>query len=220
MKLKILAVIVVVLATTGFLLFTEQGKKYAITLGDMTRGLANLAGNFVGSFIKISNKEEFIFDLESNKEAIYGQSFSFSNASFKSSCRILNLIIDGRAWEASEKVKIEMEGRGEISIGKDGKLILKADTNLIKLDSWKTKNVKVEMEVLPENFSLDNAGARLVNITSASGTVNKQMDDIKVKVDFSQADIKLEGFYGSIEFGEKLRLAGIATNIEVKGNKI
>ncbi|MEM5829550.1 MAG: hypothetical protein QW040_02525 [Candidatus Aenigmatarchaeota archaeon] len=220
MKFKHLVAIAVILTATGFLLFTEQGKKYAISLGGMTRNLTSMVGGFLASFIKIPPKGEFNFELELNKEAAYKQSFSFSNAGFECSCRILNLIIDGKIWEVGDKIRIEMVGDGEVLIGNEGKLILKADASSIKFDSWKTSKVKVEIEMIPENFFLSNAKAKLLNMTSVSGTMSKEMEDLKIKVDFEQANLKLEGFNGSVKFEEKLRLEGTATDIEINGKRV
>jgi hypothetical protein len=170
--------------------------------------------------VKVPSGNEFSFELNLNKEAIYGQSFSFSNAGFEASGRISSLKIDGKTWEIGEKVKVELVGSGEISIGNDGKLSLKSDTNLLKLDSWKTSNVKVEMEIIAENFSMNNAKADLINTTQASGNANKKLDDIEVKVEFDKANLKVENFLGTIELKEKLKLSGTATNIEINGKKI
>jgi len=220
MKWKLLVAVAVVLAFLGLLFFTEQGRRYAISLGSSTRSFTSTVGNFIGSFVKVPSGNEFSFELNLNKEAIYGQSFSFSNAGFEASGRISSLKIDGKTWEIGEKVKVELVGSGEISIGNDGKLSLKSDTNLLKLDSWKTSNVKVEMEMIPESFSMNNAKADLINTTQASGNANKKLDDIEVKVEFDKANLKVENFLGTIELKEKLKLSGTATNIEINGKKI
>ncbi|MEM5879429.1 MAG: hypothetical protein QXU74_02975 [Candidatus Aenigmatarchaeota archaeon] len=219
MRWKLLAAVAVILAITGLLLFTEQGRKYAVSLGSMTRGLTSTLGNFVASFVKAPSGQEFNFELDLNREAIYGQSFSFSDAEFKTSCQILSLKIDGKNWEVGDKVKLEMVGSGEISVGSDGKVSLKADASLIKFDSWKTNNVKIEMEMLPGSFSMNNAKSSLINIT-ASGKASKQLEDIELKADFNQANLKLEGFRGSVNFEDRLRLTGTAANLEINGKKI
>jgi len=220
MKWKLLVAVAVVLAVLGFLFFTEEGRKYAISLGSLTRSFTSTVGNFVGSFVKISSGNGFGLELNLNKEAIYGQSFSFSNSGFEASGRILSLKIDGKTWEIGEKVKVELVGNGKISIGNDGRLALNVDTNLLKLDSWKTSNVKVEMEMIPDNLLMNNAKADLINTTSASGNVNKKLDEIEVKVDLNKANLEVENFFGTIELKDKLKLSGTATNIEINGKKI
>jgi len=219
MKWKLLVGVATVLVILGLLFFTEQGRKYAITLGSLTRSLTSNVGNFIGSFVKVSGKE-FSLELNLNKEAIHGQSFSFSNAGFEVWGKILSLKIDGKTWETSEKIKIELIGSGEISVGNDGKLKLKADANLLKFDSWKTSDVKVELEIMPENFLMNNAKADLINMTSASGNATKKIEEIELKVDFERANLKVENFFGTIEVKEKLRLVGTATSLEINGKKI
>jgi hypothetical protein len=108
MKWKLLVAVAVVLAFLGLLFFTEQGRRYAISLGSLTRGFASTVGNFIGSFVKVPSGNEFGLELNLNKEAIYGQSFSFSNAGFEASGRISSLKIDGKTWEIGEKVKVEV----------------------------------------------------------------------------------------------------------------
>jgi TATA-box binding protein (TBP) (component of TFIID and TFIIIB) len=91
---------------------------------------------------------------------------------------------------------------------------------LLKLDSWKTSNVKVEMEMIPDSLLMNNAKADLINTTSASGNVNKKLDEIEVKVDLNKANLEVENFFGTIELKDKLKLSGTATNIEINGKKI
>jgi hypothetical protein len=219
MKWKLMVAVAVVLVILGLLFFTEQGRRYAIALGSLTRGLTSTLGNFIGSFVKIPLGKEFSFELNLNKEAIFGQSFSFSNAGFEALGKILSLKIDGKTWEGGEKVKIELVGSGEISV-ENGKLRLKGDVNLFKFDSWKTSDVKVEIEIVPESFSINNAKTGLINLTQASGNATKKLEDIELKVEFDKANLKVENFFGTIEFKENLKLTGTATNIEINGKRI
>ncbi|MEM5772677.1 MAG: hypothetical protein QXL86_00390 [Candidatus Aenigmatarchaeota archaeon] len=220
MKWKLLGIVAVILTLLGVLLFTEQGRKYAIVLGSMTRSFTNLLGNFLGSIVRTSSTQEFEFEMSTNKEAVYGQSFSFTGTRFKALGPILTLSIDGKNWEIGEKSEVELIGNGEVLIGSDGKLSLKADASLFKLGSLKTNEVKIEIEMIPENFSLTNAKVSLINMTSASGYVKKKMENIELKADFNKASLKIENFFGAIEFKEEAWLSGIATNIEVNGKKI
>jgi hypothetical protein len=218
MKWKLLVAIFVVFAILGLLFFTEQGKKYAISLGSLTRSLITPVGNFIGSFLKIPLEKEFNLELNLNREAIYGQTFSFSG--FEASGKILSLKMDGKTWEIGENVKIGLAGEGEISIGNDGMLKLKANANLLQFDSLKTNNVKIEMEMIPENFSVNDAKADLLNMSSASGNASKKLGDIEVKVDFEKANLEIENFLGKIEFEENLRLVGTANNMEINRKRI
>ncbi|MEM5869663.1 MAG: hypothetical protein QXR09_00640 [Candidatus Aenigmatarchaeota archaeon] len=221
MKWRLLVITAIILAITGLLLFTEQGRKYAISLGSMTRGLVSTLGNFVGSLMKSGLAKEFSAELELNKEAIYGQKFQFSGAELKASGQILSMKIDGKNWEVSEKIKFEIVGSGEISFKNDGKLNLKADASLAKFNSWKTSDIKIEIEMSPESFSMDNAKCDFIKINSASGKVKKQLEDMELTVNFTQANLKLEGFQGNIIFdNEELKLKGTATNLEINGKKI
>jgi hypothetical protein len=220
MKWKLLVAFACLLTILGFLMFTEQGRRYAIFIGSGTRSFTKTMGNFVGSFIKIHQSEKFDFSLLANKEALHGQIFSFFDANFKSSCQILSLKIDGKTWESGKKTEIELQGNGEISIREDGSVSLKADAKSLIFDEWKTSDVKIEAEVLPTKFSLSRGEEKLINMTFTSGNVKKKIGDIEVFVNFTSASLKIEDFSGSIEWEDQTKLAGTASKIEINGKNI
>lgn len=220
MRWKLLGIAAILLLLVGGLLFTEQGRRYAIAIGSMTRGFANLLGNFLASIGKTPSGQEFEFEMKVNKEAMYGQSFSFSEANFKAFGSITTLNIDGKNWEISEKSEIEVVGKGEISVEDKGKIKLKADASLFRLGFMKTSGVKVEMEIVPESFSLNNSRIALINMNSASGYAKKKMENLELKADFNKANLKIENFVGSIEVEENIKIFGVTTNIEIDGKKI
>jgi hypothetical protein len=220
MKWKLLVAVAIVLAILGLLVFTEKGRQYATFIGSVTRSFASVLGNFVGSYVKISPSENFDLELVMNKEAIYGQSFSFSDASFKASCQILKLKIDGKDWEGGEKTEIELTGNGEILVGNEGRVSLKGDAKSLKFDVWKTSDVKVEAEILPESFSLSNVKEDLINVSSVTGNAKKKLEGIEVNVNFALANLKIGGFSGLVEWENQTKLTGTVTNFEINGKKI
>jgi len=218
MKWKLLVAATLVLIILGLLFFTEEGRKYAISLGSLTRSFTNTLGNFISSMVKVSEKG-FNLELNLNKQAVYGQNFSFADT-FEAFGRILSLNIDGKTWEIGEEVKVEILGSGEISVGNDGKVRVKADASMLKLNSWKTSSVEVKMEMLPESFSVNSTKADLMSMSSVTGNGSKKIEDFELKFDFEKANLKIEKFSGKIEFKEKLKIIGNATNLEINGKKI
>jgi uncharacterized protein YjeT (DUF2065 family) len=218
MKWKLLVAVALVLVVLGLLFFTEQGRKYATSLGSLARGLVNTLGSFVGSMVKVPGKK-FNIEMNLNKEALYGQNFSFSDK-FEAFGKILSLSLDGKTWEIGEDVKLELTGTGEASIGNDGKVRLKAEAKSLNLNSWKTSDVKIETELLPKNFLANNVKADLLSMSSVTGNVSKKIEDVELKIDLNGANLKIEGFLGTIEFNVKSRFVGSANNLEINGKKV
>jgi hypothetical protein len=209
MNWKLLVAVAVIAGTLGLLALTEQGRQYAIFLG---RG----AGSLIGSVLKIYPGKTFNFDLTLNKEALYGQSFSLPDSNLTISGEASSIKIDGKTWNFEDgKVEIEMAGSGDFTFTTEGRVRLNVNAREFKLGEWSTNDVKVEVELTPTAFSFGNVKNDMINITSASGTILKALDETTVTANFTKANLQIDNFSGLVGLeNQTLRLAGTATDIK------
>jgi len=209
MNWKILVAVAVILGTLGLLSLTEQGRQYAIFLGKGVGGL-------IGSVLKFSPGKTFNFDLTANKEAFYGQEFPLPDSIVSISGYGSEAKIGGKVWNlSSEKFEMEMTGSGDFALTADGKVSLNVDAKTFSFDGKKTTDVKVEVELVPAEFSLTNARKDVVNITSASGTLIKSIGESVVTSTFTKASLQIDEFSGLVELkNQTIKLVGTATDIK------
>lgn len=220
MNWKVLLVVVVAFSLLGFFGFTQEGRKYSEIIKNSLGGFTKILGSFVATFSKSKPSSVFEFELLSEKEAILGQTFSFSGSKISSTCRILNLKIDGKTWEISDKINLSLEGKGSLNFDVSGRVKLNVEASQFKLDSFKTSEAKVEMELLPEKIYLSNISQELINLTLVTGSVLKRSEGLMISANFTKASLLIENFLGSIELGERLKIYGTASEIDINGKKI
>ncbi|MEM5836645.1 MAG: hypothetical protein QW451_01575 [Candidatus Aenigmatarchaeota archaeon] len=220
MNWKILLLVVFIFSLVGFLGFTEEGRKYAEILRNGLGGFTKLLGNFVAPFSTTKSSSPFEFELVVEKEAIFGQTFSFSGSKFFSTCRALSLKIDGKNWEINEEINVSLEGKGSLDFDLSGKAKLSAEAASLQLNNFKTNEAKIEMEFLPEKIYLNNTNQKLINLTSATGRVLKKFEGIEISANFTKSNLKIENFFGSLELEKNLIIYGSANEIEINGKKI
>lgn len=211
---------VVIFSLVGFLWLTQAGRKFTQILINDLGVFAKTVGNFVSTFSKIKPSTAFEFELSVEKESVWGQSFSFSDSKFFSTCKLLSLKIDGKNWETSEKINISLEGRGSLDFDANDKAKLEAEATSLQFNNFKTSGVKVEMEFLPEKIYLSNVTQEVINFTSATGKVLKKSEGLIISANFTKGNLKIENFFGSLEIKENLTMYGVASKIEINGKGI
>ena len=216
MQWKILIAALVVLGIFAVAAFTEPGRQY-------TGFLAKHLGNFISGILK---SERFEFALKANKEAFYEQEFQLSGSKFTASGAYELVSIDGKIWElkSTKELSVSFAGSGKVTLNKDGKLIISASTNSVDLNDFVSKSddkMDVKIEMMPSNFALSNIIEGEITLSSATGEINKMINNTFITAKFSKSNIIVSNFNGSVELvNETISLVGYATEVKSSDFKI
>ena len=216
MQWKILVAALIILGVVAVMAFTEPGKQY-------TSFLSKYLGSFV---VGILNPEKFQFELNANKEALYGQSFPFSDSTFTASGTYETVSIDGKVWKskASNELNVNFAGDGKIEFTQDGKLVITASTNSVDLNDFTLTNegnMNVNIEIAPSNFTLAKLVQSQIALSSTTGEVKKFVNNTVLTADFVKSNIAINNFNGTLQLAnDTISLTGYATSITGSDFKI
>lgn len=211
MKWKALLAITIILGILGTLFITDVGKRYAdflrIRIGDFLAILTR----------KGPSGPPFRMVLTTRKEPFYGQSFNIVNSSFSGSGfhRYIKVGEQVISIKSGEKVRINVRNlNGVFAYTNEGNIRLTGDSSQIEIDDFTFSSEtasKVEIEIVPFEFSLTGIEQDSISLLLVSGNVKTDRGD--APLENSKLDISF--FTGNLNIAEDgtAILTGMASSV-------
>jgi len=215
MKWKALLAVIIVLVIAGLLFATDVGQKY---IDFMKKSV----GNFVSIIFKKQQPgQTFRVELTTNKYPFYGQSYRITNSTFTGSGFYQKIKVGD--WDVTiksgKKVGVTINNfNGLFEYTSEGGIKLTGESNQIEIEDRaysSERPTKIELEIVPFSFSLNNIAQDRISLQSVSGEIKTDrgqapLEKSKLEISFFTGDLmlaedgnaKLEGVASSI-IGDK-----------------
>jgi hypothetical protein len=202
--------VVLILGIAGLLLYTQAANK--------SLGLSK-----IGNFIKNTPSEgDFFFQLNSDEESFYKQSYKIANSSFVAIgiCQNPVKVSDVNVNRDGVQCKIELtEFSGTFDYTQGGAVLVSGKAVVMKIDDStysSTGGLKVTFELIPANFTLSDFSADKIVLATANGNVSKiKGGAISVVGYLNNELLEIDNFDGSLKLeGSQLSLQGMANSIK------
>jgi len=213
MRWKVLLAIVLIVVIVGLLLTTKTGMDYF-------EFLRNRVGEFFSVMFRKPPGELFEVVLTTDREPFFGQSYKLTNSSFScsgvyQSIRFGEHLIN---LKTLKKVYIELNDiKGTFEYTKEGVVKLSGDSTLIEIDDLtlsSSKPSKVEIEIVPLEFSLTNIVQDKITLFPVTGDIKRIINDKIDSVSLTNDKLEINNFHGELSLrDENIMLAGSTSSI-------
>jgi len=215
-KFKLVLGVIITLAIVGLIFFTDIGQP----VGDFITGQLGS----VTSLITGGNKgPAFGVNMKVNRDALYGQTFKISNStiSLTGVPSYVNLNLQTVSLKEYQVVNMVIGNfKGNVVLNKDGSLSIVGETNYVEIDNFQftsDKPKKIDMNIGSNSFSIDNFNSDKIVLSSASGSVDRIVDQKIDSASFT-GKVEMDNFAGGMRLTDTTaEFLGTATS--VKGDK-
>lgn len=213
MNWKLVGLGFVTLVVAALLITTEQGRSYA-------KFFTSKIGHFLSSTLNLFPTTPFEIEAKvtgvvDTKEINIDGSTVFLEGMTNS------IRVDGREWEISDgRCELEMKGSGKIVL-RGGKVSVDFSAEEVKFLGTRTKNAKIAGELIPLTVNISDGSVEMINITSATGSVVKDVEGTEITAEFENKNLEMTNFAGSLElYGGMLTLKGTVNMVKIGGREI
>lgn len=190
-----------------------------MTQGDIAKNL--LGGLKVGGFAKTKEVQEgFSIVLSSEKEAFYGQTYKVSNATFSSEGICQPIKLNEMTLEKSLRCHIAIiDLTGQFEYASVGSIKVVGESSSANIDGSIYSSavpIKIDLEIIPFNFTLATISENKISLTSVSGDIKRLKNDTLEAITYLDASsLDISNFVGEIKLVNGLVvLTGTATSVE------
>ena len=206
MKWKIVVSLLLIVVLTGILITNENTPTYA-----------NIFKNGISGLASIIVKPSGIMNINLNvqKQAFYGQKFKISNSTLTSSATPISMKINGIDYMLKDISRTDINiGKmsGSFDITPVGSVVISARTRYVEIGEMiltQPKDMKVEMEIIPIEFSLTEIEKNKITLLSATGDMELPRNDTITTIPLENEKLEIRTFSGTLEMDKDImRLNG------------
>ncbi|MHA1743920.1 MAG: hypothetical protein ACTSV6_06690 [Candidatus Heimdallarchaeota archaeon] len=188
-------------------------------INEKTASSFKKVGFFASLLLKwMPGGKQFFVSFSVDENSFMGQSFKLSNSSFEGfgSFNVLN--ING-ADVSAPQANIKIDGlKGTFEITRQGVVGISADASNIVLNNLPILNPKINIEMVPSNFTLYNFNQKKVVLASASGVVETKSGWFR---NFNDNQVEIYNFKGNLKVANgQAFLEGLASKLIVDGEEV
>lgn len=207
MRWKAFLALIIILGIIGLITQADIGKK--------------LLSNFkIGGFIKTTPPKTFSIVLNSEKESFYGQTYKVANATFNGEGICQTIKLNELRLERGLRCKIAIvDLTGQFEYASVGSIRINGVSSSINIDDTvysSAQPIKIELEVIPFNFTLATLSENKISLASVSGEIKRiENDAIMSYSKLIRSSLDISNFVGKIELANGLvSLTGVASSVK------
>lgn len=217
MRWKALFTVLLIVVIISLMMTTDLGNKYAELLKFKV-------GDFLSGMLDFEPRGQFQMRLKSNKEALFGRTYSVVNSSFAATGICQGSLVVGNTVLTKEGLRCNVElrnlkGRFEYTVGGSIKADGSASSIIVDDHTFtpSAEDLDVSLEVIPvDGFFLSGFKQRTIETTAVTGSIERFKVDGSTKSTESLESelLTIKDFEGSIELeNEELTLTGLASSV-------
>ena len=196
MKWKMWLAIIVIFGILGLLFMTDAGQKYADFL-------KKSVGNFVSTIMRRQpSGQMFRIELTANKDVLYGQSYEMANSTFSGSgfYQMIKIGDSDVTVKSGNQIDVFIDNfNGLFVYTSDGSVKLTGESNQMEIGDLiysSQKPNKIDLEIIPFNFTLSNVIQDKISLKSAYGEIKTDrgqapLENSKLDISFFRGEMIL-----------------------------